>query len=156
MNEVIKKDDVLKTITPEENLFLANKILQVIANGENNEEDELPIQHNVHDGVYYRTFMLPKNHFCFGALLKVPTTLIFHGDCYVSMGMGVERLKGYRVLKGMPFRRQVFLALEDTWMTMCYRTDSTDVQEIEKEFTDEWMLLTTRREDLEKEMLTDG
>ena len=66
------------------------------------------------------------------------------------MGVGdhLEESSGYSVLKGMDGRRQVFSAFEDTYITMFFASNASTVEEAEKEFTDEWQLLTNNREEL--------
>ena len=114
------------------------------------DEVDIPLEHFIHEGVYYRTCFVPKGVAIIGALVKIPTTVIVSGDCYVTLGNTVGRLEGYHVIKAEAGRRQAFRAITDTYITMCFRTDSKDVKEAEKEFTDEWILLTTNREELLK------
>ena len=127
----------LKPLTPEQNNLLCDIAIHAMESCVCNEV-EIPIEHFVYEGVYYRT--------CF-----IPTTVIVSGDCYVTLGNTVGRLKGYNVIQAESGRRQAFRALEDTHITMCFRTDKVDLRECEKEFTPEWMLLTTNRKELIKE-----
>ena len=101
--------------------------------------------HVIHDGVYSRTMMLPAGNVLVGALIKVPTTLIVCGDCISYIDDNMTRLTGYNVLAASAMRKQVFVANTDTWLTMSFRTDLTDIEAIEDYFTDESRLLASRK-----------
>lgn len=137
----------LLPLTPEQNNILCEMAKYAI---EYCDEVDIPLEHFIYEGVYYRTCFVPKDVAIIGALVKIPTTVIVSGDCYVTLGNTVGRLEGYHVIKAEAGRRQAFRAITDTYITMCFRTDSKDVKEAEKEFTDEWILLTTNREELLK------
>lgn len=143
---------VLKAITPQENQILCDMVICALETLDERQLDvNVPIEHFIFDGVYYRTCRIPKGVAIVGALIKIPTTVIVSGDCLVSLGLTIGRLTGYNVVRAEAFRRQAFKALEDTCVTMCFKTNAKDVKEAEKEFTDEWKLLTTNREELLKE-----
>lgn len=112
------------------------------------EEAEIPIEHFIHAGVYVRTCFLKKGTIGAGAFIKIPTVVIVQGKCLVVVGDTLESIDGYKVLRGLDGRRQVFRAIEDTYITMLFATKSSTVEDAEKEFTDEWKLLTTRRDEL--------
>ena len=137
----------LLPLTPEQNNILCEMAKYAI---EHCDEVDIPLEHFIHEGVYYRTCFVPKDVPIIGALVKIPTTVIVSGNCYVTLGNTVGRLEGYHVIKAEAGRRQAFRAITDTYITMCFRTDSKDVKEAEQEFTDEWILLTTNREELLK------
>ena len=138
----------LLPLTPEQNNILCEMAKYAI---EHCDAVDIPIEQFIHEGVCYRTCKVPKDVAIIGALIKIPTTVIVSGDCYVTLGNTVGRLEGYSVIKAEAGRRQAFRAITDTYITMCFRTDSKDVKEAEKEFTDEWIPLTTNREELLKE-----
>lgn len=139
----------LLPLTPEQNNLLCDMVMYALEHYDR--EVDIPIEHFIREGVYYRTCKVPKGVAIIGAFIKIPTTVIVSGDCYVTLGNTVGRLEGYNVIKAEAGRRQAFRAVEDTYITMCFKTESTDVKEAEKEFTDEWRLLTTNREELLKE-----
>lgn len=112
---------------------------------------DVPIKNTLHDGIYVRTAFLPKGTTGLGCLLKVPTTLIISGECLVSNGIAVAHSKGYAVLQGQTLRRSFFYAIEDTYLSMIAKVNATTVDEAEKEVTDEWAILTTRKEHNNKE-----
>lgn len=136
----------LLPLTPAQNNLLCDMVIYALEHCDR--EVDIPIEHFIHEGVYYRTCKVPKGVAIIGALIKIPTTVIVSGVCYVTLGNTVGRLEGYNVIKAEAGRRQAFRAIEDTYITMCFKTKSTDVKEAEKEFTDEWKLLTTNREEL--------
>lgn len=112
-------------------------------------EAEIPIEHFVYAGLYVRTCRLPKDSLIVGAMIQIPTVVIVSGNCVVSAGLFTQDIIGNNiVIKGLSNRRQIFLAREDSSITMIFRTDNTDLRECEKEFTPEWKLLTNNRSDL--------
>lgn len=106
---------------------------------------EMPTQHTLHAGVYYRTIRLPKDTVLVSAHIVVPTTLILCGDVTVSVGGEAWRVQGYHVLPAEADRKVAYLAHEDTMMTMAFATNAETVQEAEELFTDEASRLMSRR-----------
>lgn len=104
----------------------------------------MPVNHTLHGGVYSRTLRIPAGVMIVGAQIKVPTTLIVSGSVTVWANDQTMEVTGYRVLVGSSGRKQVFVAHEDTDMTMMFATKATTVDEAEREFTDEWELLMSR------------
>ena len=81
-----------------------------------------------------------------GALIKVPTILVVSGDTHVYCGEEFKHLVGYNILAADPNRKQIFVAIKDTDLTMLFSTTAKTVKEAEEQFTDEWQSLTTRKE----------
>lgn len=116
---------------------------------------QMPVHHTIHGGVYTRSVRIPVGVMLAGALIKVPTTIIVSGDVTVWANDQTMRVRGYRVLVGSAGRKQVFVAHGDTDMTMMFATSATSVDEAEREFTDEWELLMSRRHpDINTELVT--
>lgn len=116
---------------------------------------QMPVHHTIHGGVYTRSVRIPVGVMLAGALIKVPTTIIVNGDVTVWANDQTMRVRGYRVLVGSVGRKQVFVAHCDTDMTMMFATSATSVDEAEREFTDEWELLMSRRHpDINTELVT--
>lgn len=116
---------------------------------------QMPVHHTIHGGVYTRSVRIPVGVMLAGALIKVPTTIIVNGDVTVWANDQTMRVRGYRVLVGSVGRKQVFVAHGDTDMTMMFATSATSVDEAEREFTDEWELLMSRRHpDINTELVT--
>lgn len=106
---------------------------------------DLETRHLFHAGVYARSITIPKNGVLTGALIKIPTVLVLFGDVMVYTGENAVRLKGYNVIAAEAGRKQAFVALEDTDMTMLFATQEKSVEGAEKEFTDEYENLISRR-----------
>ena len=85
-----------------------------------------------------QTCFLPAGIVMTGALIKIATTLVIHGDCFVWFGGGKsQRITGYAVLPAQAGRKQAFRAVSDTHITMMFPTQAKTVPEAEREFTDE-------------------
>ncbi len=72
--------------------------------------------------------------------------MIISGDVLAYTAEGAQRISGYHVLRGEAGRKQAFLAVEDTHMTMIFPTTATCVEQAEDEFTDEAERLFSRRD----------
>lgn len=106
---------------------------------------DIETTHALHAGLYARTIMIPAHVRLTGALMKIPTLLVFCGDAHVMMGDHLQHLVGYHVLEGEAGRKQVFRTYADTWLTMSFATQATTVEEAETEFTDEYDRLMSRK-----------
>ncbi|MDB5487091.1 MAG: phage protein [Reyranella sp.] len=102
--------------------------------------------HVFHAGVYARTIKVPAGVMITGVLIKIPTLLIVHGDAIVHVEDGPLELHGYNVVPACAGRKQAFVALTDTHLTMIFATEVVDIDAAERQFTDELDKLTTRRE----------
>lgn len=116
---------------------------------------QVPIatQHAFHAGLYARTIIIPAGVVLTGALIKIPTLLILSGDAIVHTEDGPVRFTGYHVLRGAAGRKQAFVAVADTALTMLFASAATTVEEAEAEFTDETSKLLSRREHAENSLL---
>ena len=101
--------------------------------------------HVFHAGVYARTIKVPAGVMITGVLIKIPTLLIVQGDAIVHVEGGPRELHGYNVVPAGAGRKQAFVALTDTHLTMIFATDAVDVDTAERAFTDELDKLMTRR-----------
>lgn len=106
----------------------------------------IPTDHVFHAGMYARTIKIPAGVALTGAQIKIPTILIISGDTLVYGKNGATRYTGYHVALGQRGRKQAFYALQDTWLTMLFPTGATTVDEAEREFTDEYEKLFSRKE----------
>lgn len=110
---------------------------------------QVPIftEHVLHAGLYSRTIMIPAGTVLTGALIKIPTLIVVHGDTAVYIGEDAPLLlSGYNVLPARSGRKQVFAAHSDTWLTMVFPCSASDVGEAEHQFTDEFELLGSHRD----------
>jgi hypothetical protein len=103
-------------------------------------------EHVFHAGMYARTIRIPAGVVLTGALIKIPTLLIVSGDALVYTAEGPRRFTGYNVMLGGAGRKQAFVAVTETWLTMVFPTGVGTVAEAEAEFTDEGDKLVSRRE----------
>lgn len=107
---------------------------------------EIKTTHHLHAGLYARTICIPAGVAITGALIKIPTLLIFSGHATVFIGGESVELQGYHVLPGDAGRKQAFAAHQDTHLTMLFATSAKTVEQAEAEFTDETDALGSRRE----------
>lgn len=106
---------------------------------------EIHTEHAFHAGMYARTIKIPAGVALTGALIKIPTILIVAGDVLVYTAEGTVRWTGYHVMLGPEGRKQAFVAIQDTFLTMLFPTEATTVEEAEAAFTDEADRLLSRR-----------
>lgn len=106
---------------------------------------DIATQHVFHAGMYARTIMIPAGVMLTGALIKIATMLIVQGDAIVYIGDRSIELKGYHVVPASAGRKQAFVAMADTYLTMIFPTDATEIADAEDEFTDEADMLMSRR-----------
>ena len=101
-------------------------------------------QHTIHSGIYSRTLFMPKGSVVAGVIIKVATTLILSGKMAVYIGDEVIHIDGYNVIPTMGNRKQVVYAIEDSYATLLFKTNSKTVDEAEQEMTDEYERLMSR------------
>jgi hypothetical protein len=106
---------------------------------------ELPVEHAFHAGMYARTLRLPQDIVVTGSLMKVPTLLVFHGHAMVLAGDEWVEICGYGVLTGDAGRKQVVVTRSSVEVTMIFPTQAKTVDEAEREFTDEFEKLMSRK-----------
>jgi hypothetical protein len=109
-------------------------------------DGNLPIEHGLHAGMYHRTVCVPAGMMMTGVLIRIPTLLIIQGDAFVWLGEEAKRVTGYHVVAASAGRKQAFRMVADTHITMVFATDATTVDEAERQFTDEWRNLASRKE----------
>lgn len=107
---------------------------------------DLATEHVFHAGMYARTIRLPAGTVLTGALIKIPTLLVIHGDAEILNFDGWVDIRGYAVLAGDAGRKQAFFARSAVEMTMVFATSAQTVDEAEREFTDEFEQLMSRKE----------
>lgn len=126
----------------------SDEAIAKVRNAENlaREMPQVPIEttHVIHAGVYARTIMLKEGVMITGALIKKATTLIITGNVAATIGEETIGLVGYNVIPASAHRKQAYLAIEDSYITMIFATNATSVEEAENEFTDEAELLSSR------------
>lgn len=120
--------------------------------------DQVPITttHHFHAGLYARTIRIPKGVVITGVLIRIPTLLIISGHATAYIGGDTIELCGYHVLPASAGRKQVFLAHEDTDLTMIFPSNAETVEEAEAEFTDQVDLLVSRQQPENTILITEG
>jgi hypothetical protein len=106
---------------------------------------DLGIEHWIHAGMYVRVAHVPAGVCMTNALIKIPTVLVVSGDVIIFNGADKLRLTGCQTIAGAAGRKQIFITLADTTLTMLFPTNAKTVEDAEDEFTDEAQMLTTRR-----------
>lgn len=112
--------------------------------------------HVLHAGMYARTIMIPAGVMLTGALIDIRTTLIICGHVHVFIGDETAEIIGYRVLAAEAGRKQAFVAVTDTYLTMLFKTDAICVADAEEEFTSETHLLMSRADGAINKILVTG
>lgn len=105
---------------------------------------DIPTQHQIHAGTYARTIMIPAGAMITGAQIRIATTLIVSGDAIAYIGAETMRITGHKVIAASAHRKQAFVALTDTYLTMIFATQATTIEQAEEEFTDEAHKLISR------------
>lgn len=107
---------------------------------------EIKTKSFIHAGIYCRTCLVPKGIALAGALIKIPTVVTVSGDVAMTYAGKTIRLKGTHIFRASAGRRQIFVAYEDTVISMAFATSAKTLLEAEAEFTDETDLLMSRGE----------
>lgn len=100
--------------------------------------------HVLHAGMYARTVTIPAGAMITGALISIRTMLIVSGHVHVYLDGKSREMIGYNVLAAEAHRKQAFVAVADTQLTMIFKTNAVSIAEAEEEFTDEAHLLVSR------------
>lgn len=108
------------------------------------EQVEIHTEHILHAGLYTRTITIPKGVMLTGAQIKIPTLLILSGHAMAFTGDGWCELEGFHRIPASAGRKQIFVALADTHLSMSFPTAATTVEQAEREFTDEAEILMSR------------
>jgi selenocysteine-specific translation elongation factor len=110
-------------------------------------EDTLQVttEHVFHAGMYSRTIRVAAMMAFTSVLIKIPTILIVNGKCCVFAGSRWHTLEGYNVIPASAGRKQIYVTLGPTEITMLFPSDAKTVAEAESQFTDEVESLFTRR-----------
>jgi hypothetical protein len=91
--------------------------------------------------------MIPAGVILTGVLVKIPTQLIIDGHALAYIGTDEPlQINGRAVLAACAGRKQVFWAQTDTWLTMSFASSAKDVEEAERQFTDEFQMLGSHRD----------
>ena len=117
---------------------------------------EIETEHAFHAGTYARTIKIPAGVVLTGAVIKIPTLLVFNGDAVVYRDDGPVRVTGHHVFLGAAGRKQAFLAIGDTFLTMVFATNAATIEEAEAEFTDDAARLMSRKDNAPNRMVMEA
>lgn len=126
-----------KTILPMSNAEIAIMKEAESYVRENLDKVKCITNHTLHAGIYTRTLFLPKGCTVVGVVIKLDTTLILSGNMNIFIGKEVKHIKGIDIIPTKANRKQMFYALEDSFITMSFCTTARTVEEAEIEMTDE-------------------
>lgn len=110
---------------------------------------DLGSAHIVHGGMCARTIFIPGGTVLTGALTNCDNICVMHGDITVTTDEGPLRLTGFHVLPARAGFKRAGMTHADTYWTTIFKTDKTDVHDIENDMTPEADMLQTRREGIE-------
>lgn len=104
--------------------------------------------HVIHRGVCSRTIFIPAGAALTGTKTNLPNICVVCGDITVTTDDGPKRLTGYHVISAEAGFKRAGYAHADTYWTTIWKSDLTDIRELEDEMTDESYLLQTRRSEV--------
>ena len=123
--------------TPERVAALEEEVLKL-------PQIDLQTTHVIHGGIATRTIFIPAGTVITGALTNLDNVCILCGDITVTTDKGAKRLTGFHVIPaGSGFKRAGY-AHSDTYWSTSWKTDLTNIEEIENEMTNECAKLQTR------------
>lgn len=100
-------------------------------------QDEIPTQHFILEGMYVRQVFIKAGTVFVGRTQKKPHFfMVLKGSAEVTFGEEVKVLQAGMTLMCPPGTRRAGITLEDTVFAGVYRTDKTDLKEIEAELTE--------------------
>jgi len=107
-------------------------------------QTNIPVKHFLHGGVYVRTVRIPAGIMITGAQIIIETVLILSGHAFLHNGNQWVEYDGYHVIPAAANRKQIFVAITDTDLTMFFPTDAKNVRDAEERFTSEASMLQNR------------
>ena len=99
----------------------------------------------IHGGMCARTIFIPGGVDLTGALTKIDNFCIIHGDIEVTTDQGPIRYTGFNVIPAKGGLKRGGRTYADTYWTMVWPTQLTDIVAIEDEMTDEGNKLKSRQ-----------
>lgn len=107
-------------------------------------QEECEVQHFLHAGMYCRTLHMMAGQVLCGAHIRIPTIVIISGHVKVFTGKEWRIYRGHHILAAEANRKQVFVSIDPTDITMLFPTAANNVKDAEEEFTAEYAQLSTR------------
>jgi hypothetical protein len=106
---------------------------------------DLSTSNLIHAGMCSRTIFIPAGVMLTGALTNIDNICITSGDITVTTDEGTVRFTGYHVLPATKGNKRAGIAHADTYWTTVWKTDLTDITDIEDEMTCESEMLQSRK-----------
>jgi hypothetical protein len=113
------------------------------------EQPEVPVPtlHEIHGGVYTRIVFVPAGTTLHGTQLNKATTLFVVGHAEIYTGEPENLVvRGFNSILGSAGRAQSIRAISDVHLAMVMATERQTLDEVEREMTDEYELLASRRQ----------
>lgn len=123
---------------------MMDKVCAIEALSKTRPQIKIPVKHYLHGGVYVRTVQLPAGIMITGVHIRIETSLVINGHAMIHSGDEWLENVGYNVMTCAANRKQIFVAISDTDLTMFFATDAKTVEEAEERFTDEFLKLQNR------------
>lgn len=99
---------------------------------------ELPTEHYFADGMYCRAVFRPAGTLIVGKVhRKEHLYIVASGTVKVTTEDGLKEITGPRVIVSQPGTKRAVLAVTDATCMTVHRTDSRDVEEIERELVED-------------------
>jgi hypothetical protein len=117
---------------------------------------KVEMEHVLHAGMYARTCRLGAPMLITSVLIKIPTVLIVNGKCSIFAGQKWHQLEGYNVIAASAGRKQIYVTMEPTEITMTFPTAAKTLAEAEAQFTDEAASLLSRRSEAKEPLVVTG
>ena len=117
---------------------------------------QVQMEHVLHGGMYARTCRLGALMVITSVLIKIPTMLTVSGKCCIFAGHKWHTLEGYNVIAASAGRKQIYVTIEPTDITMTFPTSAKTLKEAESQFTDEAESLLSRRQESKDLLLVTG
>ncbi len=140
MLDVIRAENVIPAMSEE----AIDKVRALEALSLQCPQERIETAHLFHGGMYARTIMIPAGMVLTGALIRIATVLIVSGDCIVYLDGAARELRGYNVFAAAAHRKQAFVTLTDTHVTMLFPSKARTVEQAEEQFTEEAASLMSR------------
>lgn len=112
----------------------------------------LNAEHLVHGQMYARTMFIPAGTVVTGAKVNTDNVCVMYGDITVTTAEGPKRFTGFHVIPSPAGHKRAVVAHADTYWVAVFRTNLTEIADIEDSLTDESARLMSRKLGL----LTDG
>ena len=98
------------------------------------EQIDLPVNHHFANGVYVRETTLPAESIVVGKIHRYPTVnMLIQGEVTVSNEYGVNTYTAPHVWTSKAMEKRIVIAIVDSIWCTTHPTDSTDLEEIERE-----------------------